>query len=113
MSERFGHGIDVSHADLRATGAGLGETGTTWLEAVGALRAHLEGDGDPWGEEAGSMVKAAYLAVTQRALEVYEDLGERQVTSGDNVHLMQANYTAAQQRSAEEAARIARAIEQL
>ncbi|MGP3915117.1 hypothetical protein [Nonomuraea sp. 10N515B] len=113
MSEPSGQGMDVSHADLRGTGTGLGETGTTWLEAVGALRAHLEGDGDPWGEEAGNMVKAAYLAVTQKALEVCEALGERQVTSGDQVHVMEANYRAAQQRGEEEATRIGRAIERL
>ncbi|WP_406311912.1 hypothetical protein OHA77_24890 [Streptosporangium sp. NBC_01639] len=113
MSGHFDQGIDVSHADLRGTGAGLGEAGTTWLEAVGALRAHLEGEGDPWGEEAGSMVKAGYLAVTRRALEVYEELGKRQVTSGDDVHIMEANYRDAEQRNLEDAARNRSAIERL
>ncbi|MEV0198138.1 hypothetical protein [Nonomuraea sp. NPDC050691] len=105
--------MDVSLTDLHGTGAGLDETGTTWLEAVGALRAHLEGDGDPWGEEAGSMVKAAYLAVTRRALEVYEALGEQQVTSGHDMHVMAMNYRAADQRSEEEAERIGRAVKRL
>ncbi|MFC6895893.1 hypothetical protein ACFQGX_10580 [Nonomuraea dietziae] len=82
MNGSSGEGLDISRADLRGTGAGLGETGTTWLEAVGALRAHLEGEGDPWGEDVESMVKAGYLAVTRKALEVFEALGERQVTSG-------------------------------
>jgi hypothetical protein len=113
VSGSFEQEIDVSHADLRGTGTGLGETGTSWLEAVGALRAHLEGDCDPWGEEAGSMVKAGYLALTQRALEVYEALGQRQVASGDGVHVMEANYRDAEQRSMEDAARIARAGERL
>ncbi|WP_329428149.1 hypothetical protein OG339_01755 [Streptosporangium sp. NBC_01495] len=113
MNGRFDQGIDVSHADLRGTGAGLVETGTTWLEAVGALRAHLEGEGDPWGEEAGSMVKAGYLAVTRKALEVYEELGERQVTSGDDVHVMEADYRDTEQRNLEDAAWNKLAIERL
>ncbi|MCG5212968.1 hypothetical protein [Streptosporangium sp. KLBMP 9127] len=111
MSEHFDQRLGVSHTDLRGTGAGLGETGTTWLEAVGVLRAHLEGECDPWGEEAESTVKAVYLAVTQRALEVYEALGERQMTSGDDVHVMGANYRDAERRTEEDAARNGRAIE--
>lgn len=113
MSGSLGEGLDISRADLRGTGAGLGETGTTWLEAVGALRAHLEGEDDPWGEDVESMVKAGYLAVTRKALEVFEALGERQVTSGVDVRAMEANYRHAEQRSGEDAVRLGRAIERL
>ncbi|MEU4545334.1 hypothetical protein [Nonomuraea dietziae] len=113
MSGSVGEGTDVSHADLRGTGTGLGETGTTWLEAVGALRARLEGECDPWGEDVESVVKAGYLAVTRKALEVFEALGERQVTSGDDVRVMEANYQHAEQRSGEDAVRLGRDIERL
>ncbi|MEV0387540.1 hypothetical protein [Nonomuraea sp. NPDC050643] len=113
MSGGFGEGPEISHSDLCGTGTGLGETGATWLEAVAALRAHLETDADPWGGEAGSMVQAGYLAVTRKALEVYEALGERQVTSGDDVHVMRANYRDVEQRTADDADQVRRIIERM
>ncbi|MFI6297069.1 hypothetical protein ACIBEJ_36130 [Nonomuraea sp. NPDC050790] len=109
MSGRPDQGPDVSHADLRGTGTGLGLTGATWLEAVADLRAGLEDD--PWGDGPGTTVHAAYLAVTEKALEVCEALGERQVTSGEGVHAMEANYQAAERRGEEESARIRRFLE--
>ncbi|MFI6393911.1 hypothetical protein ACIBHY_43470 [Nonomuraea sp. NPDC050547] len=107
----FDRGPDVSHADLRGTGAGLGQTGATWLEAVAELRAGLEGEGDPWDEVPATMVKAAYLEVTKKALEVCEALGERQVASGEDVRVMEANYKAAERRGEEEVARVRRLLE--
>ncbi|MER7213582.1 hypothetical protein ABZ470_14895 [Streptosporangium sp. NPDC020072] len=105
------HGVDVSHADLRSTGTGLSGTGTSQLEEVRALRAYLEGEGDPWGEDMmGSMVGAAYHAVTRHALEVYESLAERHVTTGDGAEFMAVSYRSAEQRSEEEVDRITRAV---
>ncbi|GAA3510880.1 hypothetical protein FHR32_003773 [Streptosporangium album] len=109
------YGMDVSHADFRSTGTGLSETGASRLEEVRALRAYLEGEGDPWGDddEMGGMVGAAYRAVTQHALDVYEALAERHVTTGGGVELMAADYRSAEWRSAEEADRIMRAAQRL
>ncbi|MEV4098394.1 hypothetical protein [Streptosporangium saharense] len=106
------HGVDVSHADLRSTGAGLSGTGISQVENVRALRAFLEGEGDPWGDdELGSLVGAAYHAVTRHALEVYESLAERQVTTGEGAEFMAACYQVAEQRSEEEADRITRSLQ--
>lgn len=105
------HGMDASHTDLRSTGAGLSETGTSYLEEVRALRAYLEGEGNPWGDGMESMVGAAYLAVTRHALDVYESLAERQVTTGDGATSMAVNYRSAEQQGVEEAERIMRAVQ--
>ncbi|MFF5212400.1 hypothetical protein [Streptosporangium sp. NPDC000396] len=104
----------ISHTDLRHTETGLRETGTSRLEELRDFRAYLEGEGDPWGDdELGSMVGAAYHAITQRALEVYTSLAERHLTTGGNVGVMSVNHRSAEQRSVEESERIMRAVRQV
>ncbi|MFG1755274.1 hypothetical protein [Streptosporangium sandarakinum] len=105
--------MDVSHADLRDTSRGLTENGADHLTEVRAMRAYLEGEGDPWGDdELGSMVGAAYRAMTRHALDVYESLAERHVTTGEGTGLMAGNHRSAEQRSEEEADRILRDVRQ-
>ncbi|MGV9772962.1 hypothetical protein [Streptosporangium sp. NPDC003464] len=108
-----GDGVTVSHADRRSGGTGLSAAGASQAEGVRALRAYLEGEGDPWGDdELGSMVGAAYREVTRQALEVYDSLVEHRVTTGENVETSSVNYRSVEQRSEEETARLLRAVQQ-
>ncbi|MFC7644430.1 hypothetical protein ACFQX6_29790 [Streptosporangium lutulentum] len=49
--------------------------------------------------------------MTRQALEVYESLAERHVTTGGDVEFMASNYLSAEQRSEEAADRITRAVQ--
>jgi hypothetical protein len=105
--------VEVSHADFRSTDTGLTSVGADHSAEVRVLRAYLEGEGDPWGDdELGSMVGAAYLAVTQQALEAFESLARRHTTAGGDVGTMSINYRSAERRGEEEADRITRAVRQ-
>ncbi|AWS46451.1 hypothetical protein [Streptosporangium sp. 'caverna'] len=103
--------MQASHADFRSADTGLTSVGADHSAEVRVLRAYLEGEGDPWGDdELGSTVGAAYRAVTRQALEACESLARRHTTAGGDVGTMSVNYRSAERRGEEEADRITRAV---
>lgn len=65
-------GFDVTPAFMRTSAGGISDVGGSLAQDVQTLQSQVTGDGSPWGgDEAGSLIGAAYTEVMQIALQTY------------------------------------------
>ncbi|WP_163512264.1 WXG100 family type VII secretion target [Fodinicola acaciae] len=80
---------------MRSSARGISDTGGTLSRDVQTLAAQVTGDGSPWGgDEAGSLIGAAYTEVMDIALQTYASFAETLDMHGAKVTYAANNHEA-------------------
>jgi uncharacterized protein YukE len=85
--------IEISPDALRGSGDQVRDVATRLAQELAALRADLEGFGQPWGaDDIGSLIGAAYTEIAAYAMESYQSAQEELDSIGTDVSTMADRY---------------------
>jgi len=91
-------GFRVDPPSIRAGGAGITSAGGRLRQRVAAFQQELAGFGEPWGtDELGALIGSCYQAISDLAMEVYQDNIDELEAYGEDVGAMADTYDEAEQ----------------
>jgi hypothetical protein len=90
--------VDVRPESIHLAAQKVDGAGQDWGEAVGTLKADMDGVGDPYGgDELGTALKAMYDIIGPTALEYFTETGFCVIETADAMNQMATAYTKVEQ----------------